>query len=187
MLVRVLGEVALEAADRSEVPLPGSRLPALLAALVARRGEVVGPDRLADLVWGGDQPVNPTAALHSAVFKLRDRLSQAGAVDVLVRRGSGYVLDVPGYPLRRGFTFLAPEHVPETHEAEAPRYLYNAHWPDADRPPVLVLVVDSPADTDRLRATGGLVDVLTAAGEDVLVATVPATDPVALRTSREAL
>ena len=102
-------------------------------------------------------------------------------------RSPGYVLDVPGYPLRRGFTFLAPEHVPETHEAEAPRYLYNAHWPDADRPPVLVLVVDSPADTDRLRATGGLVDVLTAAGEDVLVATVPATDPVALRTSREAL
>ncbi|MCK8675412.1 phosphoribosyltransferase family protein [Rhodococcus sp. HM1] len=102
-------------------------------------------------------------------------------------RSPGYVLDVPGYPLRRGFTFLAPEHVPETHETEAPRYLYNAQWPDADRRPALVLVIDSPADTDRLRATGGLVDVLAAAGEDVVVATVPATDPVALRISREAL
>lgn len=121
-------------------------------------------------------------------LRLADALAARGTVTRFqtTTRSPGYVLDVSGYPLRRGFVFLAPEHVPETHEAEAPRYLYNAQWPDAGRRPALVLVVDSPADTDRLRATGGLVDVLTAAGEDVVVATVPATDPVALRTSREA-
>jgi DNA-binding SARP family transcriptional activator len=94
MLVRVLGEVSLEAADGSSVPLPGARGPALLAALVARRGEVLSPDRLAELVWGAEQPANPGAALHSAVFKLRDRLSRAGAGDVLLTRGNGYVLEL---------------------------------------------------------------------------------------------
>jgi DNA-binding SARP family transcriptional activator len=94
MLVRVLGEVSLETADGAEVLLPGLRQPALLAALVARRGEVLAPDRLAALVWGDDLPANPGAALHSAVFKLRDRLASAGAVDALVRRSSGYALDI---------------------------------------------------------------------------------------------
>jgi DNA-binding SARP family transcriptional activator/pimeloyl-ACP methyl ester carboxylesterase len=94
MLVRVLGEVSLETPDGSIVPLPGTRQPALLASLVARPAEVVSPDRLAELVWGGEQAVNPGAALHSAVFKLRERLAAAGGRDVLLRRGSGYLLDV---------------------------------------------------------------------------------------------
>ncbi|MFZ2529846.1 MAG: phosphoribosyltransferase family protein [Rhodococcus sp. (in: high G+C Gram-positive bacteria)] len=121
-------------------------------------------------------------------LRLADTLAAHGVATRFqtTTRSPGYVLDVPGYPLRRGFAFLAPEYVSETHEEEAPRYLYNAQWPGADHKPTLVLVIDSPADTDRLRADGGLVDVLTAAGEDVVVATVSATDPVALRTSREA-
>jgi len=94
MLIRVLGEVSLEAPDGSKVPLPGARQPALVAALVARRGQVVSPDRLATLVWGDEGPVNPGAALHSAVFKLRERLALAGGHDVLVTRGGGYLLDV---------------------------------------------------------------------------------------------
>ncbi len=101
-------------------------------------------------------------------------------------RSPAYVRDVSGYPLRRGFSFGAPEHIPADHEAEAARYLYNARWPEpVPVRPELILVIDSPADTDRLRADGGVLDVLTAAGEDVLVAILPATDPVALRASRE--
>lgn len=101
-------------------------------------------------------------------------------------RSPAFVRDVPGYPLRRGFSFVAPEQIPAEHEAEAARYLYNARWPEpSDERPELILVIDSPADTDRLRADGGVLDVLTAAGEDVLVAIVPATDPTALRASRE--
>ncbi|MGW4353515.1 phosphoribosyltransferase [Nocardia sp. NPDC004582] len=102
-------------------------------------------------------------------------------------RSPAYVLDEPGYPLRRGFRFTAPE----TGE-DAPRYLYNARWPEdrgprAERPavdPILLVVVDTPADTERLTATGGLVDVLTASGSDVLLAVLSEADPRALATVR---
>ncbi|MEU1547594.1 phosphoribosyltransferase domain-containing protein [Nocardia sp. NPDC005745] len=136
-------------------------------------------------------------------------------------RSPAYVLDEPGYPLRRGFRFIAPEP-----GDPAPRYLYNAHWPvtldvfeadlagsgallaapprrdeaacaitddgvgsgaDGDGPaadPVLVVVVDSPADTAELMAEHGLVDVLTASGADVLLAVLPEADPRRLHAER---
>ncbi|RJO76886.1 hypothetical protein D5S18_11750 [Nocardia panacis] len=107
-------------------------------------------------------------------------------------RSPAYVLDEPGYPLRRGFRF----HAPEPGETE-PRYLYNADWPaESDwliggpsRPttsPLLLVVIDTPADTVKLTAAGGLVDVLTAAGSDVLVAVLPEADPRTLRAARVA-
>ncbi|NEW47567.1 phosphoribosyltransferase [Nocardia cyriacigeorgica] len=112
-------------------------------------------------------------------------------------RSPAYVLDEPGYPLRRGFRFTAPET-----GQEQPRYLYNAHWAedfiaeldawtgdvadvDAVRgEPVLVAVIDAPADTDELIAASGLVDVLTASGADVLVAVLPGADPRLLHAGR---
>ncbi|MEV0294367.1 phosphoribosyltransferase family protein [Nocardia sp. NPDC050710] len=119
-------------------------------------------------------------------------------------RSPAYVLDEPGYPLRRGFRFTAPES-----DAEAPRYLYNAHWegdPSAEfatsttpdgygEPgtgalgpvpvdPILVVVVDAPADTAELVADAGLIDVLTASGADVLVAVLPGADPRKLHAER---
>ncbi|MEU2037946.1 phosphoribosyltransferase domain-containing protein [Nocardia niwae] len=138
-------------------------------------------------------------------------------------RSPAYVLDEPGYPLRRGFRFIAPEP-----GDTAPRYLYNAQWPAAldlfeadlaglgallaapplradtaaaitddgvgsgaegDGPapdPVLVVVVDSPADTAELVAEHGLVDVLTASGADVLLAVLPEADPRRLHAERAA-
>ncbi|MET9326132.1 phosphoribosyltransferase family protein [Tsukamurella sp. NPDC003166] len=93
-------------------------------------------------------------------------------------RSPALVRDEDGYPLRRGFEFLSPEPDPE-----APRrYLYNAQW--AGEEARIVLIVDSPADTDRLRAPGGLLDVLAAAGHDVLVAIVPASDQSELAAAR---
>ncbi|MFE3441568.1 phosphoribosyltransferase [Nocardia sp. NPDC059180] len=112
-------------------------------------------------------------------------------------RSPAYVLDEPGYPLRRGFRFTAPET-----GQDQPRYLYNAHWAEdfiaeldawtgdiADveavhGEPVLVVVVDAPADTDELVASGGLVDVLTASGADVLIAVLPGADPRLLHADR---
>ncbi|MGW6423380.1 phosphoribosyltransferase [Nocardia sp. NPDC055053] len=94
-------------------------------------------------------------------------------------RSPAYVLDEPGYPLRRGFRFHAPEPDPT-----AQRYLYNAQWTDSDADPVLLIVLDPPADTTDLVAPGGLVDVLTAAGADVLIAVLPGADPRALHTGR---
>ncbi|MFD3744687.1 phosphoribosyltransferase [Nocardia sp. NPDC058633] len=94
-------------------------------------------------------------------------------------RSPAYVLDEPGYPLRRGFRFTAPEPDPTAH-----RYVYNAQWPDAD--PVLLVVIDPPADTPELVAPGGLVDVLTASGADVLIAVLPGADPRVLHADRTA-
>ncbi|WP_406234639.1 phosphoribosyltransferase [Nocardia sp. NBC_01009] len=130
-------------------------------------------------------------------------------------RSPAYVLDEPGYPLRRGFRFLAPEV-----GQEQPRYLYNAHWAEefsgardpesmqrssrlvgteeslgsqsanstasgaADGDPVLVVVIDSPADTAELVADGGLIDVLTASGADAVVAVLPGADPRMLHAGR---
>lgn len=135
-------------------------------------------------------------------------------------RSPAYVLDEPGYPLRRGFRFVAPEP-----GDGAPRYLYNAQWPatsldlfeadiaglgallagsshgdavaisddgvdsgaEGDGPaadPVLVVVVDSPADTAELTAEHGLIDVLTASGADVLLAVLPEADPRRLHAER---
>lgn len=98
-------------------------------------------------------------------------------------RSPAHVLDEPGYPLRRGFRFVAPEP-----GEEQPRYLYNAAWPgDAEqRDPVLVFVADSPADSAELYAPGGLVDVLTAAGSDVLVTMLTEADPRTLAATRTA-
>ncbi|MEV6096542.1 phosphoribosyltransferase [Nocardia sp. NPDC051981] len=96
-------------------------------------------------------------------------------------RSPAYVLDVAGYPLRRGFRFTAPEL-----GEEAPRYLYNARWPET-RPgwdPILLVIIDRPADTEMLTAAGGLVDVLTASGADVLLAVLPGADPRALAAAR---
>lgn len=83
-------------------------------------------------------------------------------------RSPAHVLDQPGYPLRRGFRFTAPELGEESN-----RYLYNAQWADSTETAQLVLVVDPPANTPRLRGAEGLVDLLSAAGHDVLVAALP--------------
>ncbi len=92
VLVRVLGAVELVGDGDAAVPLPGSRQPALLAALAARAGEVVSRDRLIDLLWGDDLPERPDASLHSAVFKLRTSLRSACGRNVLVTRDRGYQL-----------------------------------------------------------------------------------------------
>ncbi|MFE7718231.1 phosphoribosyltransferase [Nocardia rhizosphaerihabitans] len=93
-------------------------------------------------------------------------------------RSPAYVLDEPGYPLRRGFRFHAPEP-----DATAQRYLYNAQLAEGEAP-VLLVVIDPPADTPELIDQGGLVDVLTASGADVLIAVLPGADPRTLHTVR---
>lgn len=94
MLVRVLGEVSLVTPEGRELPLPGSRQPALLAALAARAGQPVSAARLLHLLWGDDLPDNPAGALHSAVFKLRASLAKASGRDLLLTREGGYLLDL---------------------------------------------------------------------------------------------
>jgi len=214
--------------------------PAFEAALAA--AAAVLRARLADIAPGRPVIVLGHEELMYLPLRLADSLAVAGIPTRFqtTTRSPAYVLDEPGYPLRRGFRFHAPEPVDEV-----PRYLYNAQWlteydaqlsalfgaqpgssvgPDSpvggagpkgvgaegsgasssvtganavvgvssaadpggevDAAPVLVLVVDGPADTPELVAPGGVVDVLTASGADLLVAVVPGVDPVALRTTR---
>lgn len=94
-------------------------------------------------------------------------------------RSPAYVLDEPGYPLRRGFRFLAPEN----DELES-RYVYNASGA-ADA--LVVLVVDGPADTERLFGPGGAAQVIAAGGSDVAVVVVNGADPRALTVARRAV
>ena len=94
-------------------------------------------------------------------------------------RSPAYVLDDPGYPLRRGFRFLAPE----AGEAEA-RYVYNASGPEGAQ---IILVVDEPADTAALFDPAGAAHTIAASGSDVMVVVVRGADPVALTVSRRAL
>lgn len=108
-------------------------------------------------------------------------------------RSPAHVRDQDGYPLRRGFAFPAPEtrlRSASSSESKRPaediRYLYNVAEPGSDDIPSVLLVIDDPADTAALRADGGLLDVLSAAGHRVVVLTVPATDPARLSRSRTA-
>jgi DNA-binding SARP family transcriptional activator/pimeloyl-ACP methyl ester carboxylesterase len=94
---RVLGPV--EAVDAAGRPVPlGERQRALLAALLARAGEVVSADRLADLLWADDQPDHPAGALHSQVARLRQAL-RAGADGDPGGEGRWLLTRPPGYLL----------------------------------------------------------------------------------------
>ncbi|MFW0788081.1 phosphoribosyltransferase family protein [Gordonia sp. CPCC 205333] len=121
---------------------------------------------------------------HEELMYLPQRIAEAlitGGRDVRYQtttRSPAVVLDADGYPLRRGFEFIAPEADPT-----ARRYLYNATHKH-DEPSQIVLVVDTPADSDELRGPGGLLDVLTQAGHDVLVVVVPTPTQAGLRAAR---
>ncbi|AKD95884.1 phosphoribosyltransferase family protein [Rhodococcus erythropolis] len=149
---------AFESAVEAAVSILGSSIDASRAVIV------IGHEELMYL------PLRIAAGLESSGRAVRYQTTT---------RSPAYVVDVPGYPLRRGFTFPAPE----LGENE-PRYVYNAQWPDAAVDALALLVVDEPADTDRLTAMDGVIEVLRNSGTDVLVATVRGADPSALRESR---
>ncbi|HET7760812.1 MAG TPA: BTAD domain-containing putative transcriptional regulator, partial [Phycicoccus sp.] len=96
--LRVLGELAATR-DGETVDLGGRRQRAVLAALVISRGAVVSPERLADCVWGDEQPANPTGAVQAYVSHLRRRLQPESLArrrdGVIASRAAGYVLEVP--------------------------------------------------------------------------------------------
>jgi predicted ATPase/DNA-binding SARP family transcriptional activator len=70
--------------------IPGDRVAALLAALVARP-EGVADSRLIDLIWTDDEPANPTKALQVLVSRVRAALG----ADAVERYDGGYRLGVP--------------------------------------------------------------------------------------------
>ncbi|WP_328460949.1 winged helix-turn-helix domain-containing protein [Actinoplanes sp. NBC_00393] len=73
MRFRVLGTVRAYGEDGSPIAL-SERRRALLAALLARAGQVVPADRLTDLLWPESPPADPAGSLHSQMSRLRRAL-----------------------------------------------------------------------------------------------------------------
>ncbi len=93
MILRVLGAMEMVDADGVVRDLPGRRLQALLGRLVSQAGQVVSADALMDAVWPDGLPDDPSSALQTQVFRLRQRLRSPGAPTV-VTRAPGYVLEL---------------------------------------------------------------------------------------------
>lgn len=71
-----------------EIPVPGARQQALLAALVLARGGTVSPEALVDALWEEDPPAGASATLQSYVSRLRTALGH----DAVVLEPGGYRL-----------------------------------------------------------------------------------------------
>ncbi|MFC0532411.1 AfsR/SARP family transcriptional regulator [Phytohabitans kaempferiae] len=92
MRLRVLGPVEVQDPTGRPVPLGGARQTILLALLAATANQPLSTGRLIDLLWPEDPPASPTAALHTAVSRLRRALAGTGAT--IRHRTSSYQLHV---------------------------------------------------------------------------------------------
>ncbi|QFY10266.1 LuxR family transcriptional regulator [Nonomuraea phyllanthi] len=90
----VLGQVQVWTTEGDLVPVPETKVRALLADLLARQGGMVSVDQLVDDLWDDDLPANPTSALQLKVSRLRHALEHAepGGGDLVGSRPSGYRL-----------------------------------------------------------------------------------------------
>jgi DNA-binding SARP family transcriptional activator len=88
--IAVLGPLEV-ARDGESLPLGGQKQRALLALLVLNAGDVVSTDRMAEALWGDEQPRTAATSLQNFVSQLRKALGP----DVLATRAPGYVLRLP--------------------------------------------------------------------------------------------
>jgi WD40 repeat protein/DNA-binding SARP family transcriptional activator len=87
VVIGVLGP--LRVGDDASALGPRDRV--VLAVLALRPGEVVGPDELADALWGEEPPASWTKGVQGCVMRLR-KLLGSGAIETLPH---GYRLTVP--------------------------------------------------------------------------------------------
>lgn len=95
MKFRVLGPVQM-CAEGGPCALEGTKLRALLAALVLARGTVVSDSRLIALLWGRNAPATVAAQIYTYVSRLRKQLDPG--IELARQR--------PGYVLRTGKSFV---------------------------------------------------------------------------------
>jgi DNA-binding SARP family transcriptional activator len=76
-VIRLFGALEIEDDARTlgASDLGGARPKQVLEILLAARGHRVSTDRLGDLLWGADQPRNPSGSLQTFVSVLRRRLA----------------------------------------------------------------------------------------------------------------
>ncbi|MGS2619269.1 BTAD domain-containing putative transcriptional regulator [Micromonospora sp. LZ34] len=90
----VLGPVAVWTDHDVPVRVPGLKVRALLADLLAHHGHAVSTDRLVDDLWADAAPANPAGALQVRVSQLRRALEEAepDGRQLVVSRPPGYLL-----------------------------------------------------------------------------------------------
>lgn len=89
----MLGPIEMLTSSGKRVAVGGDRQEALLATLLARRGQVVSADQLIDLLWSDNPPRRPENALQVLVSRLRSAAREAGSEFTdLQTRPPGYVL-----------------------------------------------------------------------------------------------
>ncbi|NUP47186.1 MAG: AfsR/SARP family transcriptional regulator [Catenulispora sp.] len=88
----ILGPFLVSDESGQEVPIPGSRLRTLLAALLLRANQPVAVDELCDVLWDGEPPAD--AARTVRVYVLRLRRALGPAADRVVTKPPGYLCRV---------------------------------------------------------------------------------------------
>ncbi|MFI9553114.1 BTAD domain-containing putative transcriptional regulator [Nonomuraea endophytica] len=172
----VLGPLTVWTDAGEVVSIPGLKVRALLADLLAHDGRVVSTDRLVDDLWGDDAPANSAAALQVRVSQLRKALEDAepGGKNLIVSRAPGYQLQVsPEAVDALRFARLAGEGL----LAEALELWRGSPYADFSdmeftRAPITKL------EEQRLTALEELAEVRLAAGEPVDVAELVAEHPL---------
>ncbi|GAA2343178.1 BTAD domain-containing putative transcriptional regulator [Dactylosporangium salmoneum] len=146
----------------------------LLALLLLEGGRPIHNERLAELIWEGEPPPDPRAALHVVVARLRGHLNAADAAAHgvrLVTKGDSYALEVAAEQVDVArFRMLVARGRSAEHPDRAAAFLRTALrlW----RGPALADVagpwlrrrVTDPLDELRLTATEELMEVELAAG-----------------------
>lgn len=96
MHIRILGTVELACSGGRPTLRHSPRIRRLLAILVTEAGNVVSIDRLADVLWGTQQPADPTSAVHNLVSRLRAVVRSCSCKQAvrIVTRPPGYLLEV---------------------------------------------------------------------------------------------
>lgn len=92
----ILGPLRVEVGGH-ELSIGSAKQRRLLGALLVDAGTVVSADRLAEILWGDDQPDDPAGAIQTHVSRLRSLFARRGgdeAREVIVTRPPGYVLSV---------------------------------------------------------------------------------------------
>ncbi|WP_282797840.1 BTAD domain-containing putative transcriptional regulator [Streptomyces sp. CC224B] len=88
---RLLGPVRVSHGGCA-VPLSGSKIHTVLAALLLARGRAVSDSRLSAVLWGHTPPSTLNSQIYTYISRLRKRLGPG--VDI-ARQGPGYVLNAP--------------------------------------------------------------------------------------------
>lgn len=89
---RLLGPVSVTRAG-TVVPLSGTKIHTVLAALLLARGALVADSRLSTALWGDAPPPTSNSQIYTYVSRLRKTLGNRVQIS---RRGPGYVLDARG-------------------------------------------------------------------------------------------